>query len=58
MFLGDTTRHGLVGVAAAGFALAVAGALTLARFGETEPPPGQAQTPGSSRAVPDAQSAR
>ena len=38
LFLGDTTRHGLVGVAAAGFALAVAGALTLARFGETEAP--------------------
>ncbi len=39
IFLGDTTRHGLVGLAAAGFALAVAGALTLARFGETDAPP-------------------
>jgi drug/metabolite transporter (DMT)-like permease len=34
MFLGDTTRHGLTAVAALGFALAVACALALARFGE------------------------
>jgi drug/metabolite transporter (DMT)-like permease len=40
MFLGDTTRRGLVGLAIPGFILAVAGALTLARFGEAgdEPP--------------------
>lgn len=57
IFLGDTTRHGLVGVAAAGFALAVVGALTLARFGETAAPQ-ETRTPGSTRAVPDAQRAR
>ncbi|MDQ6697728.1 MAG: hypothetical protein M3Z46_09775 [Actinomycetota bacterium] len=35
--LGDTTRSGFVPVAAVGFLLAVAGALTLSRFGELEP---------------------
>ena len=34
LFLGDTTRHGLTGVAALGFVLAVVCALALARFGE------------------------
>jgi drug/metabolite transporter (DMT)-like permease len=34
VFLGDSTRHGLLGLAIPGFTLAVAGALTLARFGE------------------------
>jgi drug/metabolite transporter (DMT)-like permease len=34
IFLGDQTRHGLAGVAWLGFALAVASALMLARFGE------------------------
>jgi drug/metabolite transporter (DMT)-like permease len=34
LFLGDTTRRGLMGLAIPGFILAVAGALTLARFGE------------------------
>jgi drug/metabolite transporter (DMT)-like permease len=34
MFLGDRTRHGLTGVAALGFVLAVVCALALARFGE------------------------
>jgi drug/metabolite transporter (DMT)-like permease len=34
VFLGDTTRHGLAGLAVAGFALAVVGAVALARFGE------------------------
>jgi drug/metabolite transporter (DMT)-like permease len=34
LFLGDSTRHGLTAVAALGFALAVACALALARFGE------------------------
>ncbi len=48
MFLGDTTRPGLTPVAAAGFLLAVASAVTLARFGEAEDPhghpPGHAET--------------
>jgi drug/metabolite transporter (DMT)-like permease len=34
VFLGDTTRHGLAGLAVAGFVLAVLGAVALARFGE------------------------
>ena len=34
IFLGDTTRHGLAAVAGLGFALAVACAVALARFGE------------------------
>ncbi len=34
LLLGDHTRHGFVWVAVAGFVLAVAGALVLARFGE------------------------
>ena len=34
IFLGDTTRHGLAPVAVIGFAVAVASALALARFGE------------------------
>ena len=40
LFLGDTTRPGLTPVAAIGFALAVASAVMLARFGEAdhEPP--------------------
>ncbi len=58
IFLGDTTRHGLVGLAAAGFVLAVVGALMLARFGETEPAPPQARAPDSSHPLSDAQSAR
>lgn len=36
VWLGDTTRHGLAPLAAAGFALSLAGALALARFGEAE----------------------
>jgi drug/metabolite transporter (DMT)-like permease len=39
VFLGDTTRPGLTPVAAAGFLLAVASAVILARFGEAERPP-------------------
>jgi len=50
LFLGDTTRPGLTPVAAAGFLLAVASAVTLARFGEAENPhehpPGHAE-PGN-----------
>jgi drug/metabolite transporter (DMT)-like permease len=34
IFLGDSTRRGLAGLAIPGFILAVAGAVTLARFGE------------------------
>jgi drug/metabolite transporter (DMT)-like permease len=56
LFLGDTTRRGLVTVAAVGFALAVAGALTLARFGETEALPHHAPGQEASRAVHGAQS--
>jgi hypothetical protein len=37
--LGDQTRHGYIPVALAGFVLAVAGALALARFGEPSPAP-------------------
>jgi drug/metabolite transporter (DMT)-like permease len=36
LFLGDTTRKGLTPVAAVGFALAVASAVMLARFGEAD----------------------
>jgi drug/metabolite transporter (DMT)-like permease len=38
VFLGDTTRHGLTGLAVAGFVLAVACAVALARFGEAAEP--------------------
>src|SRR6266545_2082051 len=55
IFLGDTTRRGLVGMAAAGFALAVAGALTLARFGETEPAPAAAGPREGARHMPGTQ---
>ncbi|TDU04566.1 hypothetical protein EDD99_3036 [Streptomyces sp. 846.5] len=37
VLLGDGTRHGLMPLAVAGFAVAVAGALALARFGEVAP---------------------
>jgi drug/metabolite transporter (DMT)-like permease len=36
LLLGDKTRHGLAGVAVAGFVLAVISAVLLARFGQTE----------------------
>ncbi len=39
LFLGDTTRPGLTPVAAVGFALAVASAVLLARFGEADHQP-------------------
>jgi drug/metabolite transporter (DMT)-like permease len=44
VFLGDTTRRGMTGVAACGFVLAVASAVALARFGEAgeQPLPGAA----------------
>lgn len=57
MFLGDTTRHGLVGVAVAGFALAIVGAVSLARFGETEPTPVLVARPGTAHPLPDARGA-
>ena len=41
LFLGDTTRHGLAPLAVVGFALAVASAVMLARFGEAEHEPGR-----------------
>ncbi len=48
LFLGDTTRHGLAGLAVAGFVLAVACAVALARFGEAgEQPHG---SPGGQQA--------
>jgi hypothetical protein len=45
--LGDTTRSGFAPVAVVGFLLAVAGALTLSRFGELEP--GEIGGPSSRR---------
>ncbi|MEU7726281.1 hypothetical protein AB0B78_13690 [Streptomyces sp. NPDC040724] len=39
VWLGDRTREGLTWLAVTGFAVAVAGSLTLARFGEPAPPP-------------------
>ena len=48
LLLGDTTRRGLTGLAAAGFVLAVTSAVALARFGEAgEQPP---ERPGDQRA--------
>lgn len=44
LFLGDTTRPGLTPAAVAGFVLAVASAVLLARFGEAEHPPGPASS--------------
>ncbi len=43
LLLGDTTRHGMAGVAVAGFLLALFAAVALARFGEAggEHPPGR-----------------
>jgi drug/metabolite transporter (DMT)-like permease len=42
LFLGDSTRHGLAGLAVAGFVLAVACAVALARFGEAGEHPNDA----------------
>ncbi|MFC9706225.1 hypothetical protein ACFTWD_36680 [Streptomyces sp. NPDC056943] len=47
VWLGDRTREGLGWLAILGFALAVAGSLTLARFGE---PPAPAETAGGGKA--------
>jgi drug/metabolite transporter (DMT)-like permease len=57
LFLGDTTRRGLTPVAAVGFALAVACAVMLARFGEADHGPGSAGAdlgPGGAAGPPDA----
>jgi drug/metabolite transporter (DMT)-like permease len=55
IFLGDTTRHGLAAVAVLGFALAVACAVALARFGEAgekqQPQPALAQTEALTQAA-------
>jgi drug/metabolite transporter (DMT)-like permease len=45
LLLGDRTRHGYAWVAAAGFVLAVAGALALARFGEPSAEPASVHDP-------------
>lgn len=45
LLLGDRTRHGYAWVAVAGFVLAVAGALALARFGEPSATPAAEPTP-------------
>jgi len=42
LLLGDRTRDGYVPLAVVGFALAVAGALALARFGEPTAEPSEA----------------
>jgi hypothetical protein len=47
LFLGDTTRAGLAPLAWAGFVLAVASAILLARFGEPEPEPEPEPLPAS-----------
>ncbi|WP_328322067.1 hypothetical protein [Streptomyces sp. NBC_00388] len=44
VWLGDRTREGLAPLAVAGFAVAVAGALALARFGEAPAAPAPAET--------------
>jgi drug/metabolite transporter (DMT)-like permease len=50
LFLGDSTRHGLTGLAVAGFVLAVACAVALARFGEAgEQPQGATGGPQARR---------
>lgn len=45
VLLGDHTRPGWVPVALAGFAIALAGALVLARFGEIPQPPAEPEPP-------------
>ena len=50
IFLGDTTRHGLAAIGALGFALAVACAVALARFGEA----GEKRQAQPGRAEPEA----
>ena len=52
LFLGDTTRPGMTPVAAAGFLLAVASAVTLARFGEAGPARAAGRTRGAGQSPP------
>ncbi|HET7017921.1 MAG TPA: hypothetical protein VFI65_28630 [Streptosporangiaceae bacterium] len=60
LFLGDTTRHGMVGPAIAGFFLALISAIALARFGEAgvqkqqagAGAAGRASVAGDGRALP------
>jgi drug/metabolite transporter (DMT)-like permease len=57
VLLGDTTRSGLAWLAVLGFAVAVAGALALARFGEVAPPEAhgaEAAPENAQEAAPDA----
>ncbi|GGR98454.1 hypothetical protein GCM10010269_41580 [Streptomyces humidus] len=51
VWLGDRTREGLAWLAVLGFAVAVAGALALARFGEA-PEPERTGTPGPAQESP------
>jgi drug/metabolite transporter (DMT)-like permease len=53
LFLGDSTRHGLAGLAVVGFVLAVTCAVTLARFGEAGEPPHGGSGGGSARRARD-----
>ncbi len=60
LFLGDKTRHGLVGPAIAGFIMALSSAIALARFGEaggSKDAEQAARRPAASEAEPDAQGA-
>lgn len=64
ILLGDSTRHGMTGLAAAGFVMALVGAITLARFGgepgehsPTEPPSGAGGQPLEESPVGSAASA-
>jgi drug/metabolite transporter (DMT)-like permease len=52
LFLGDTTRPGLTPVAVAGFLLAVASAVILARFGEAEHPTEHGHGPAEAGNLP------
>jgi drug/metabolite transporter (DMT)-like permease len=53
LLLGDHTRPGLVPLAVVGFALAVAGALALARYGEIPEDPTPAPAPVTQDALPE-----
>jgi drug/metabolite transporter (DMT)-like permease len=54
VFLGDTTRRGLTGIAAVGFGLAVVSAVALARFGEATEAPVVEAAPAQLQAGRDA----
>ncbi len=55
LLLGDTTRPGMTGVAVAGFVLALASAIALARFGEAGGPSGAAPAQVPLQSAPPAQ---